>query len=135
MALLYFPFDKFSPRFGENFYTSIIRNPDFIDGVCLYHHVVYNIEIKRGKQTWHVMKRFSGFETLLYDIKREIDPKLCQDLPQLPPKSWLILIIYDEEFIRKRKKLLNKFLEDLLCFLSSKKIFPSCVKNFLEFNE
>ena len=66
-----------------------------------------------SKGPWYeIHKRFSDFEKLVNDMKKE-NPKLF--LPSLPQKIFSAnLSLYDENFIAKRKLKLEKFLNKML---------------------
>lgn len=137
-SLLYFPTKQFSPRFGDCFFTVSIlsfkkmRAPSTfcsIGGV-----VFYEIEVKRGKLTWTVLRRYNEFAALYKSLEEEEMP--TSDVPAFfPKKSVYSCLIFDRKFLESRRKELEIILDKILTAASTRSVAITnfaAVTNFLE---
>jgi hypothetical protein len=140
--LTYLDKKTFSSRYGDGFFTfsfgPTVTSASTDACWCLYADVVtYSIDVKRGSQTWTVLRRFSEFEALLNDVKamtRCSAQLRSAELPVLPPKTWCS-VAKDTEYLKTRATTLYDFLETLTIALSrNQAIEGSPLQNFLGLN-
>ena len=115
LELLYFPIKQFSARFGNNFFTFDITGSNIMGDKCGQNYVVYNIQVFRGRESWHIERRFRDFADLCYKV-RSNNKNIVSDLPKLPPKTFFRVL--STKFIDERKEKLNSFLHLLLHTIS-----------------
>lgn len=85
--ILYFPPKEYSPRYGNHFFTVLIKNYE-IEGhpsACGGQYAVYILEISQGKRKWMIKKRFREFDSLNQSLQNELQQST--QLPSLPPKT------------------------------------------------
>ena len=119
-AILFFPRNQFSPRFGDTFYTfemtSYEKKKD--ENCCSHKEVVfYDVTVLQGKTRHNVSHRYSEFLQLFDDIK-ELDPDLVIDTP--PSKSWYLFLYNDPTCIDQRRQSLADYMEKLLLALHNR---------------
>jgi len=119
-AILFFPRNQFSSRFGETFYTFEMKTYEKKkDENCCSHKdvVYYDVTVLQGKTRHNVSKRYSEFLQLFEDIK-ELDPDLVIDTP--PSKSLYLFFYNDPTYIDQRRQSLADYLERLLLALHNR---------------
>ena len=135
-ALIYFPSDKFSSRFGDKFFTTVIKGVRKEIACCTNSYAVYQLEIFQGRNSWIVEKRYSSFVTLALKLKSTLGASLLRELPNLPPKTWFRDL--SDDFLNMRIILLSRYLDSLLQLLSKNWALAStaikCIFDFLDFN-
>ncbi|CAD7936143.1 unnamed protein product [Amoebophrya sp. A25] len=104
----------------ENFGASIPRFSPTPSGSTFQYHIA----IRHGLQEWEVIKRFSDFDALLY----QLDDSRYGNLPKLPPKT--LSRPLDVESATERQKALQRLLHELLQRPDLRCSLP--VKDFLE---
>ena len=66
LILLFLCQQEFSPRFGNNFYTAQVlgHSIDGLPAACGGQFALYHIQVKRGKSTWVVKRRFRSVKMM-----------------------------------------------------------------------
>jgi hypothetical protein len=138
--VLYFPAKQFSSRFGDDFFTfTVIGFEEVIDQqqchLCSYlpscstSYVLYVIEMRRGKRSWLIKRRFSEFAHLHRQLQLTSSASDIS-LPPLPPRTFLPYT--DTAFLHKRQTALESYLDVVLRRLSEDAgVDSSCAANFL----
>ena len=123
--IIYFPKTQFSPRFGDSFFTCSVlswsynRDPT----VCSFEEVFvrFELELRMGRRTWTVHRRFSEFVKFHLYV---VDKLVCGSSswsslpPPHPPKS-CYRVLYDRAFLNGRQAALAVYVDELLRALSS----------------
>lgn len=140
-SLLYFPIKQFSPRFGDCFFTVEIlsfKTMRASSSLCCIHNVVfYEIEVKRGRLTWTVCRRYNEFAALFKSLDKE-DMSSSDLTMAFPKKSLYNNMVYDEKFLDTRKKELEIVLDKILTAASTRSVAITsftAVTSFLELNQ
>lgn len=142
--MIFFPLDKFSKRFGDQFFSFLIVGysenlpeenescfsmiPDAFS-ICKLPVIYYHIKVFRGSQEpWICKRRFSEFLRLGEEISKSYYPEESKEII-MPSKSFLRN--NGEEFLTARQMELTEYMEKL-CVLSKEvdNIPPLC--NFFE---
>jgi len=109
--LLYFPFQQFSPRFGDKFFSFDFVDSHVVHESCAFDHAVYVIEIYRGRSRWRIERRFREFAKLNLTLREKFAVER-KDFPSLPPKTCFRTV--STTFLNARKEKLKTFLDSLL---------------------
>lgn len=139
-SLLYFPTKQFSPRFGDCFFTVQIlsfKRMKATSTLCSIGNVVfYEIEVKRGRLTWTVFRRYNEFAALYKSLEKE--DMSTSDVPvSFPNKSIYSCVVYDKKFLDSRQKELEVILDKILTAASTRSVAITnfiAVTTFLELN-
>ena len=116
--LIYFPKSQFSPRFGDTFFTCSVtawsynRDPTVCSFEALF--VRYEVELRMGRRTWTLQRRFSEF----VQLHSLVVGKFGFLPPPHPPRS-CYRVLYDRAFLNDRQAALAAYLDGLLRALSS----------------
>ena len=137
-SLLYFPTKQFSPRFGDCFFTVSIlsfKKMRASSTLCSIGDVIfYEIEVKRGRLTWTVLRRYNEFAALYKSLEKE--EMSTSDVPtSFPKKSVYSCLIYDKKFLELRRKELEVILDKILTAASTRSVAITnftAVTTFLE---
>jgi hypothetical protein len=140
-SLLYFPIKQFSPRFGDCFFTVEIlsfKEMRASSSMCCVGNVVfYEVEVKRGRLTWTVFRRYNEFAALFKSLDKEdistSDPPLT-----FPKKSVFNNLVHNPTFLQTRQKELEIVLDKILTAASTRSVAITnftAVTAFLELNE
>ena len=137
-AILFFPRNQFSPRFGDNFYTFEMTTYEkkTAENWCSFKEVVfYDVTVLQGKTRHKVSHRYSEFLQLFDDIK-ELDPDLVIDAP--PSKSLYLFLYNDPVIVDQRRQSLADYMEKLLLALHNRGVpitFYRPITAFLKLGE
>lgn len=128
-SLMYFPFKEFSPRYGDNFFTMKFEDYRIVDSGCFTRYIVFDIAVRRGKRLWIISKRFSEIYALgnccIASLPTELTRTIAATIPTLPPKTFCSVNVDDKEFIEERQAVLERFLDELLKYMSAVKMIGS----------
>jgi hypothetical protein len=144
-ALMYFPPNTYSSRYGDEFFTLSVVGHEVVgavEGDCSLPsscpsvpglwsgvHVVYKVEVRRGeREPWQVKRRFSECLALA-DAVRAAQADRSPSAPfdaVAPAKTFFPRV--DEDFILERRKLLEEYL-DRLCLIASRTPKTGCSKS------
>lgn len=105
MTLVYLPENKWSTRYGPEYFTVAVIAYEVYDN----SHAQYKLLVQNGKRNWTLMRRFSDFDAMRSGVRHWTGRKL----PKLPPKTLLCRDL-NPEFLARRRLLLNDFLDHLL---------------------
>lgn len=90
--------------------------------------IFYLIEVRLLSQIWVLKKRFSEFDSMHKRLLADLEFRVADNLPDLPPKR--LLFNRDVDFIKERKKNLNKYLKFMILIFEV--IESPIVQRFLE---
>lgn len=141
-SLLYFPIKQFSPRFGDCFFTveilSFTKRKASSKLCCISDVIFYEVEVKRGRLSWTVYRRYNDFASLFESLDKEDLTSSANDFVTFPRKSVYSNFIYDAVFLEKRKKQLETVLDNILTAASTRSIaITNCtaIITFLELTQ
>ena len=72
-------------------------------------HVSYQFDVEDGKKSWSVQRRYNAVKEVHDAMSNTI-----KNMPEFPKKGTIFTNQYTEEFISNRKKLFNKWLEEIV---------------------
>lgn len=125
-SLLYFPIKQFSPRFGDCFFTveilSFTKRKASSKLCCLSDVVFYEVEVKRGRLSWRVFRRYNEFASLFESLDNDEFSFPPNSLVGFPKKSIYSNFIHDAAFLEKRKKQLETVLDNILTAASTRSV-------------
>ena len=125
-SLLYFPIKQFSPRFGDCFFTveilSFTKRKASSKLCCISDVVFYEVEVKRGRLSWRVFRRYNDFASLFESLDNDEFSFPPNSLVGFPKKSIYSNFIHDDVFLEKRKKQLETVLDNILTAASTRSI-------------
>ena len=81
-----------------------VNIPEYINKNVPKQVTFFKIVVVNGSEKWEMEKRFSQFDTLFKELKRQV-----LEMPNLPAKTWTK--ISDAEALNKRKDELDLFLK------------------------
>jgi hypothetical protein len=131
--LLYFPKEKFSRRFGDNFFTVDIVGYHAVKSLntfcCPIDIIYFHLQVQKGEKMWLLDKRFSEFHKLWQELPLSAKFRLSNTFPK---KTWFNVSM-DPNFQTSRMKDIIKTLDGVLKDLSHN----NCLKsnnliNFLQ---
>jgi glyoxylase-like metal-dependent hydrolase (beta-lactamase superfamily II) len=143
-CLLYFPVKQFSHRFGDGFFTAeilsfVTRKALSSAGICCVSDVVfYEIEVKRGRNTWKVYRRYTEFAALYSSLEKEDLVAVSDPSILFPSKSLYHMYLPDPAFIETRRAKLEIILDRVLIAASTRRIAIAqspAVTSFLELGQ